>query len=153
MLRDGFFYGYNNVVVTVVLLQAAGGLLVALVVKYADNIQKVRRACMRTTLSSPAVPYYRTPSRTLVLPPIQSPALIPCAPVLPYYRTPAHTLPSSTTLRAPVLPYSRAPSHNSLAPLPPVLPCSLPPSHPLTLSGLCDLHLHPYLWRGVVLSL
>ena len=40
MIEKGFFFGYNNVVITVVLLQAAGGLLVALVVKYADNIQK-----------------------------------------------------------------------------------------------------------------
>ena len=40
-MEKGFFFGYNNVVITVVLLQAAGGLLVALVVKYADNIQKV----------------------------------------------------------------------------------------------------------------
>ena len=36
----GFFHGYNNLVVTVVFLQAAGGLLVAVVVKYADNILK-----------------------------------------------------------------------------------------------------------------
>mmetsp|Transcript_36527 Transcript_36527/g.97589 ORF Transcript_36527/g.97589 Transcript_36527/m.97589 type:complete len:318 (+) Transcript_36527:79-1032(+) len=40
VMEKGFFFGYNNVVITVVLLQAAGGLLVALVVKYADNIQK-----------------------------------------------------------------------------------------------------------------
>lgn len=36
----GFFYGYNSVVWAVVLLQALGGLLVALVVKFADNILK-----------------------------------------------------------------------------------------------------------------
>lgn len=36
----GFFHGYNTVVWVVVLLQALGGLLVALVVKYADNILK-----------------------------------------------------------------------------------------------------------------
>jgi len=36
----GFFYGYNNVVYGVVLLQALGGLVVAIVVKYADNILK-----------------------------------------------------------------------------------------------------------------
>ena len=36
----GFFHGYNNLVATVVFLQAAGGLLVAVVVKYADNILK-----------------------------------------------------------------------------------------------------------------
>jgi UDP-galactose transporter len=38
--NKGFFYGYNWVVWTVVLLQAVGGLVVAVVVKYADNILK-----------------------------------------------------------------------------------------------------------------
>lgn len=40
-VRDhGFFFGYNNVVWFVVMMQALGGLLVAVVVKYADNILK-----------------------------------------------------------------------------------------------------------------
>ena len=40
-LREkGFWHGYNSVVWGVVLLQAGGGLLVAMVVKYADNILK-----------------------------------------------------------------------------------------------------------------
>ncbi|CAM9127070.1 unnamed protein product, partial [Discosporangium mesarthrocarpum] len=38
--RDGFFFGYTTAVVGVVVLQAAGGLVVAVVVKYTDNIQK-----------------------------------------------------------------------------------------------------------------
>lgn len=37
---DGFFRGYNQTVWCVVWLSAAGGLLVAMVVKYADNILK-----------------------------------------------------------------------------------------------------------------
>lgn len=38
--EKGFFYGYNASVVGVILLQALGGLVVAAVVKYADNILK-----------------------------------------------------------------------------------------------------------------
>merc|ERR1712083_233046 len=37
---DGFMQGYNSLVWTVILLQAVGGLVVAAVLKYADNILK-----------------------------------------------------------------------------------------------------------------
>jgi len=40
VMKNGFFAGYNWVVWTVVALQAIGGLVVAVVVKYADNILK-----------------------------------------------------------------------------------------------------------------
>ncbi|XP_017850638.1 UDP-N-acetylglucosamine transporter [Drosophila busckii] len=38
--NNGFFYGYDGFVCYLVLLQAGGGLIVAVVVKYADNILK-----------------------------------------------------------------------------------------------------------------
>lgn len=38
--EEGFFYGYSPLVVAVVVQQALGGLIVAVVVKYADNILK-----------------------------------------------------------------------------------------------------------------
>lgn len=38
--KDGFFAGYNYVVWTAIVFQAVGGMTVALVIKYADNIAK-----------------------------------------------------------------------------------------------------------------
>ena len=40
VLESGFFHGYNSIVWTVVTLQAFGGLVIAVVIKYADNILK-----------------------------------------------------------------------------------------------------------------
>jgi UDP-sugar transporter A1/2/3 len=40
ILRDGFFQGYSPLVVLVITLEAGGGLVVAAVIKYADNILK-----------------------------------------------------------------------------------------------------------------
>lgn len=39
-MPQGFFFGYDELVWSVVLLQSLGGLLVATVIKYADNILK-----------------------------------------------------------------------------------------------------------------
>lgn len=40
VIKDGFFQGYNFIVVIIIILQAFGGLVVAMTVKYADNILK-----------------------------------------------------------------------------------------------------------------
>merc|ERR1711862_857677 len=40
IMQDGFLQGYSPIVWTVILLQAVGGLVVAAVLKYADNILK-----------------------------------------------------------------------------------------------------------------
>jgi len=48
----GFFQGYNSVIWVVVALQAYGGLLIALVVKYADNILKGFATSLSILLSS-----------------------------------------------------------------------------------------------------
>lgn len=38
--KQGFFFGYDNFIHYLIVLQAGGGLIVAMVVKYADNILK-----------------------------------------------------------------------------------------------------------------
>jgi len=50
--RDGFFTGYNYIVWTVIFLQGGGGLIVAVVVKYADNILKGFATSIATVLST-----------------------------------------------------------------------------------------------------
>lgn len=50
--EDGFLRGYNGVIWIVVLLQAYGGLVIALVVKYADNILKGFAVSLSIILSS-----------------------------------------------------------------------------------------------------
>ena len=50
--RRGFFHGYNSWVVLVIFLQAGAGLVVALVVKYSDNINKGFAAGISTIMSS-----------------------------------------------------------------------------------------------------
>eukprot|EP00568_Trieres_chinensis_P006544 CAMPEP_0183310896 /NCGR_PEP_ID=MMETSP0160_2-20130417/33912_1 /TAXON_ID=2839 ORGANISM="Odontella Sinensis, Strain Grunow 1884" /NCGR_SAMPLE_ID=MMETSP0160_2 /ASSEMBLY_ACC=CAM_ASM_000250 /LENGTH=431 /DNA_ID=CAMNT_0025475301 /DNA_START=97 /DNA_END=1392 /DNA_ORIENTATION=+ len=48
----GFFSGYTSMVWTVVTVQAVGGLIVAVVVKYADNVLKVFAASFSIVVSS-----------------------------------------------------------------------------------------------------
>lgn len=52
VLQNGFFQGYDVVVILIVLIQAFGGLVVAIVVKYADNILKVFATSISIILSS-----------------------------------------------------------------------------------------------------
>jgi UDP-galactose transporter len=52
IMQAGFFKGYNWVVGTVILLSAAGGMLVAAVMKYADNVVKGFAVAISLVLSS-----------------------------------------------------------------------------------------------------
>uniref|UniRef100_A0AC35TQ65 UDP-N-acetylglucosamine transporter n=1 Tax=Rhabditophanes sp. KR3021 TaxID=114890 RepID=A0AC35TQ65_9BILA len=50
--RSGFLHGYNNSVWAVIVLQAGGGLIIALVIKYTDNILKGFAVSLSIILSS-----------------------------------------------------------------------------------------------------
>jgi len=50
--RNGFFHGYNAMVWFVILTQAGGGLMIAVVMKYADNILKGFATSISIVLSS-----------------------------------------------------------------------------------------------------
>ncbi|KIW92241.1 uncharacterized protein Z519_07225 [Cladophialophora bantiana CBS 173.52] len=52
--ENGFFQGYNSVVFATVCIQAAGGLIVAMVIKYADNILKGFATSLSIILSTVA---------------------------------------------------------------------------------------------------
>eukprot|EP00043_Microstomoeca_roanoka_P014847 m.147974 g.147974 ORF g.147974 m.147974 type:complete len:358 (-) comp16124_c3_seq1:1086-2159(-) len=52
LLEQGFFYGYNKQAYIAIALQAFGGLIVAVVVKYADNILKGFATSISIVLSS-----------------------------------------------------------------------------------------------------
>ena len=49
---QGFFFGYNIKVILVIIIQGIGGLIVAVVVKYADNIVKVFAASFSIVVGS-----------------------------------------------------------------------------------------------------
>lgn len=49
--EKGFFVGYSPVVWTVVVVQAIGGLIVAVVIKYADNVLKTFAASASIVIS------------------------------------------------------------------------------------------------------
>ena len=52
VLEKGFFHGYSPLVLLVIVEQAAGGLIVAMVVRYADNILKGFATSLSIILSS-----------------------------------------------------------------------------------------------------
>ncbi|CAG0893603.1 unnamed protein product [Cyprideis torosa] len=52
ILEKGFFYGFDSFVWFVVTVQALGGLTIALVIKYADNIVKIFATSMAIVLTS-----------------------------------------------------------------------------------------------------
>jgi UDP-galactose transporter len=56
--KDGFFAGYNWVVWTAIGFQAAGGIIVALVIKYADNIAKNFATSISIIVSALASAYF-----------------------------------------------------------------------------------------------
>lgn len=49
--ENGFFYGYNLIVIMCIALQAFGGLVVAAVIKYADNILKAFASSLSIIIS------------------------------------------------------------------------------------------------------
>ena len=58
VLERGFFDGYNGIVWTTVLFQASGGIIVALCVKFADNILKNFATSISILLSFVASVYF-----------------------------------------------------------------------------------------------
>lgn len=55
--KNGFFFGYDSFIVYLVLLQACGGLIVAMVVKHADNILKGFATSLAIIITSVASMY------------------------------------------------------------------------------------------------
>jgi UDP-galactose transporter len=76
--KTGFFAGYNWVVWTAILFQAAGGVIVALVINYADNIAKNFATSVSIVLSCVASAYFFDFQVT------RSVCLLPC--IQPYQR-------------------------------------------------------------------
>lgn len=54
IMTKGFFYAYSPIVVATICIQAAGGLIVAMVIKYADNILKGFATSLSIILSTVA---------------------------------------------------------------------------------------------------
>ncbi|KAK4221343.1 nucleotide-sugar transporter-domain-containing protein [Podospora fimiseda] len=60
--RDGFFAGYNAIVWFIILLQAIGGLIVAVCIKYTDNVAKNFAASFSIVVSYAATTFiFQTP--------------------------------------------------------------------------------------------
>jgi len=58
IMKGGFFQGYNAITWVVIILQAVGGLVIAVVIKYADNILKGFATSISIILSSIFSYYY-----------------------------------------------------------------------------------------------
>ena len=52
IIEKGFFFGYTPLVIVMIALQAGGGLIVAVVIKYADNILKGFASSVSIVLST-----------------------------------------------------------------------------------------------------
>ena len=76
--KTGFFAGYNWVVWTAILFQAAGGVIVALVINYADNIAKNFATSISILLSCVASVYFFDFHVTLAVSGNPFAALLPC---------------------------------------------------------------------------
>jgi drug/metabolite transporter (DMT)-like permease len=75
--KDGFFAGYNWVVWTAIGFQAAGGIIVALVIKYADNIAKNFATSISIIVSALASAYFFDFVITVSVSQIQCPPFSP----------------------------------------------------------------------------
>lgn len=51
IIQNGFFYGYNRIVLACIILQTFGGLIVAVVIKYSNNVTKAFASSLSIVIS------------------------------------------------------------------------------------------------------